>query len=47
VIFIRVGLNDAKFEEESGMSKEATYKLAHGASNVVWEKLEALVSDCT
>jgi hypothetical protein len=47
VIFIRVGLSDAEIEEESGMSKQAAYKLAHGALNVVWEKLEALVSDCT
>jgi hypothetical protein len=34
------GLNDAEIEEESGMSKQAAYKLAHGALNVVCEKLK-------
>jgi transcriptional regulator with XRE-family HTH domain len=42
VIFIRGGLSDAEIEEESGMSKQAANKLAHGALNVVWEKLETL-----
>jgi hypothetical protein len=42
VIFIRGGLSDAEIEEESGMSKQAAHKLAHGALNVVWEKLETL-----
>ena len=40
MIFIRGGLSDAEIEEESGMSKQAAYKLAHGALNVVWEKLK-------
>jgi hypothetical protein len=42
VIFIRGGLSDAEIEEESGMSKQAAHKLAHGALNVVREKLETL-----
>jgi hypothetical protein len=31
-----------RLKVESGMSKQAADKLAHGALNVVWEKLETL-----
>jgi len=40
LLFVHL-LSQPQIEEESGMSKQAAYKLAHGALNVAWEKLEA------